>query len=226
MRLPYPLSHLNEKNASSLQANFCEPRVISLADDEVQDCFRLRYHYFVHQRAWVAANAEWPGIERDSYDEHALHLGVWDEKGVAAYLRVLPFDPGVGFMLDQELACVLTEEERRGLPREESVELSRLVVRPDILARHPCLAKAHPVELLLKRLYQVSKERGFTRFYIVVEEEWLRPFARRFGLPFSVIGTPHVFPDGTKTVAATATLDELEAGMRGHSAAKYEWYRQ
>lgn len=198
-----------------------------LSDDAValEACFQLRHSYFVKQRDWVRENPEVPGIERDDYDPHCLHLGVWDEAGVAAYLRVLPFDLDIGFMLDRELCCLLRHEEREASPRENAVELSRLVVRPDVsLYADP--DQAHPVELLLKELYRVAKERDFTRFYIVVEQSWLQPFSRRFGLPFQTIGTPHLFPDGTKTVAAMATLEELEAGMRRHSAAKFQWYQQ
>lgn len=200
-------------------------RGVLLSDDAVslEACFRLRYDYFVERRAWVPENVEVPGIEQDAYDEHCLHLGVWDEQGVAAYLRVLPFDPAVGFMLDRELSCLLRDEERQALPRERAVELSRLVVRPDVIY---CKADPHPVDLLLKALYRESRERGYKRFYIVVEQGWLGPFTRRFGLPFQIIGLPHVFPNGTRTVAATATLEELEAGMRCHSASKYDWYQE
>ena len=173
----------------------------------------------------MVANEARLGIECDHYDDHALHLSVWDEGGVAAYVRALPFEPEVGFMLDRQLSCILSEEERQGLPREGAVDLSRLVVRPDVLSgRH--VPGSHPLELLLRRLYRESKERGFERFYIVVEQSWLKPFTRRFGLPFQVIGVPHIFPDGTKTVAAMATLEELETGMQRHSAAKYDWYQE
>lgn len=198
-----------------------------LFDDPIslEACLRLRYSYFVERRGWVKASKATPGIERDGYDGHCLHLGVWDEAGVAAYLRVLPFKPEVGFMLDRELRCLLRHEEREALPRENAVELSRLVVRSNVaLCANP--NQAHPVELLLRELYRVAKERDFTRFYIVVEQSWLGPFARRFGLRFQTVGTPHLFPDGTKTVAAIATLEALEAGMRRHSEAKFQWYQQ
>lgn len=194
-------------------------------DAELEACLRLRYRYFVEQRAWVKANEMRPGVESDGYDAHALHLSVWDEDGVASYLRALPHNPQVGFMLDHELSCLLTEGERHKLPREGAVELSRLVMRPDVALKMSG-KQPHPVEMLLKRLYRLSKERDFSCFYIVVEQRWLVPFARRFGLPFQLIGTPHVFPDGTKTVAAMATLEELEAGMRHHSTQKYVWYQE
>lgn len=163
-------------------------------------CFRLRYGYFVERRGWVRANPQEPGLERDRYDDHCLHLAARDEQGVAAYLRVLPFDPFVGFMLDRELSCLVSQEERKALPREGAVELSRLVVRPDVASWRDD-GRVHPVEEVFKALYRASKEHGFARFYVVVEQGWLRPFARRFGVPFRVLGTPHVFPDGTKTVA-------------------------
>jgi len=194
-------------------------------DVELEACLRLRYAYFVNQRAWVCADQTKPGVECDHYDAHALHLSVWDDEGVAAYLRALPYDPVVGFMLDRELACSLGDGEHPQLLRHGAVELSRLVVRPNVVAKR-MREQPHPVERLLKRLYHLSKEREFARFYVVVEHGWLLPFARCFGLPFRAIGLPHVFPDGTKTVAAVATLDELEAGMRRHSASKHEWYQE
>jgi len=81
------------------------------------------------------------------------------------------------------------------------------------------------MELLMKLLYRTAMSNGWNRFYIVVEECWIRPFARRFGLPFRVIGRPYTFSDGTRTVAAMATIAELEAGMLRHSREKFDWYQ-
>lgn len=201
---------------------------------EIEACFRLRHTYFVQERGWVSENEETPGLEIDAYDPHALHLSVWKGGEVAAYLRILPYNPEVGFMIDRELSALLSDEEREVLPRENAVEFSRLVCRVDKSSEEgqgsaqgsSQTGDSRVMELLFRQLYQVSLERGFTRFYIVVEAGWLRFFARRFGLAFHPIGKPHRFPDGTRTVAATATLEELEAGMRRHSEEKYGWYRQ
>ncbi len=198
-------------------------RVVTLDDTKMSDCFNLRYAYFVKQRGWVPEERCHNGEESDDYDSHALHLSVWGGEEIAAYLRVLPFDPTVGFMLDHELSAILSSQERAALPREGAVELSRLVCRMGDCLR-TSQGNDHPIELLFRQLYEVSLEKGFTRYYIVVEDSWLRPFARRFGLPFQVIGQPYLFPDGTKTVAATATVEELEAGLQRHSQAKFLWY--
>lgn len=197
---------------------------------EMKACFALRHAYFVQERGWVSANHETPGLEIDHYDPHVVHLGVWQGESLRAYLRLLPFDPRIGFMLDHELSALLSPQERDSLPRENAVEISRLVCQVSQSDQDgqgsPRPGDPRLMELLFKQLYQVSLERGFTRFYIVVEVGWLRLFARRFGVPFQIIGAPYRFPDGTRTVAATATLEELEAGMRRHSEAKYRWYCQ
>lgn len=234
------LDHLCGKNAlqiGSVSIATPTPKTLDgiLSDEErLRRCYRLRHAYFVQERAWVCENEVAPGLDCDRYDPHALHLGVWQGDEVAAYLRVLPFDSALGFMLDNELSALLGPEERAALPRENAVELSRLVCRVGKRTEDgqgsaqgsPRLEDPRLLELLFKQFYQVSLERGFTRFYIVVEVGWLRLFARRLGVLFHPLGAPYRFPDGTRTVAATATLEELEAGMRRHSEAKYEWYCQ
>lgn len=194
-------------------------------------CQRLRYDYFVRRRGWIEGDAAMDGLEVDSYDDFALHLAVFDGAEAAAYLRLLPATAPCGFMLEHEFACLLDGKERR-IVRAGAVELSRLVYWPsndqrpvaESLTGSP--AVPHPVELLLKLLYRVALAQEFEHFYIVVEESWLRPFARRFGLVFSPVGTPHVFPGGTRTVAATATLAGLQESMQRHSRAKFNWYHQ
>ena len=181
--------------------------------DVLSCCYRLRHDYFVKQRGWVSAeNAE--DEERDRYDVRALHLAVFFGEQVAAYLRVLPHDPDQGFMLDHDFSALLSEAQRAELPRAGAIEISRLVCRWQS-ARG---SEVHPVELLLKLLHDISLDHGFERCYIVVEESWLRPFIRRFGVPFQIVGQPQVFAGGTRTVAATATLAKLVAALKPQSS--------
>lgn len=190
--------------------------------EDLKACFALRFRYFAQERGWIPPEKCPDGEETDRYDDHALHLAVFGGDEITAYLRVLPYESDIGFMLDHELSAILSPQEREALPRENAVELSRLVCCPKD-SFEVGRGNERPIELLFRRLYQVSLERGFTRFYIVVEAGWLGPFARRFGLPFQIIGQSYRFPDGTRTVAATATIEELEAGLRRHSEAKFLW---
>lgn len=176
-------------------------------------CFRLRYNYFVRQRGWVAMDSA-SGEERDHYDDRALHLAVLCGEEVMAYLRLLPHDPALGFMLDHDFAALLSERERDELPRAGSIEISRLVCRFGRVESDD----VHPLQLLLRLLHQISVEQGFERCYIVVEHSWLRPFIRRFGVPFQVVGQPYTFAGGTRTVAATATLAELAMAIENYSS--------
>ncbi|BCM94126.1 hypothetical protein IAD21_06029 [Abditibacteriota bacterium] len=198
--------------------------VLPASHPRLRACFELRYRYFVEERGWVAANPDEPGVERDSYDDEAIHVAVQDGNGIAAYLRMLPFRSETGFMIDSEFSGVLSDEARQNLPRKDSLELSRLVVRSGFQLQSGM--QVHPLELLFKQFYQESKARGFERFYIVVEPGWIRLFARNFGVVFRVMGQPYTFPDGTKAVAAAATLQELQEGMRRHSTMKWNWYEQ
>ena len=192
-------------------------------DHILEQSFRLRHCYFVQERGWVAEDPRSPGRETDRYDEQAVHFALTSGPDVTAYLRALPFDPSLGFMLDNELSAILSPSERRNLRREGALELSRLVCGPRKCGSRT--KERHPLEVLLKSLYRFSKARDFRTFYVVVEPSWLKPFERHFGLPFRIVGNPYTFPDGTTTVAAVASLHELEDGMLRHSLEKFTWYQ-
>lgn len=196
--------------------------VLPWADsDHLSACLKLRHDYFVRQRGWVQADPAAPGLESDHYEPFCRHLAVVEDGQVAAYLRALPYSPEVGFMLDRDFARTLPAADRLTLHHSGSVELSRLVCAASAISFR---TGPHPLELILKRLFEISKAEGYWQFTVVVESGWLAPFKRRFGLPFRPLAAPYDFPDGTRTVAATATLDELEAGVRAHDYRKYHWY--
>jgi N-acyl-L-homoserine lactone synthetase len=84
----------------------------------------------------------------------------------------------------------------------------------------------HVLELLLKLLYRISLQQGIITYYIVVEPPLLKILQRKFGIPFKPIGKPHTFPDGTHTVAAFTTLEEIEESIKRRWPHKYRWYQQ
>lgn len=199
-------------------------QVVSPSDSTLfSACLRLRFDYFVRQKGWVEENKEFPGIDQDRYDPFSLHLAVFEGAEPVAYLRALPDISGLGFMLDHDFAPLLSSEAHSSLPRAGAIELSRLVCRAN-LSRTVRRGQPHPVELLFKELYSQSKRRGFTQYYAVVEETWLKPFCCRFSFPFHALEAPYTFPDGTRTVVASATVPDIEASLQKSNPQKWAWY--
>ncbi len=230
-------------------------------------CLRLRHTYFVSTRGWVSCNGTMQ--ETDRYDPYCQHLAVFHNTHILAYLRLLPWQPHTGFMLEHDFKQLLAPQERKTIIHKHSAELSRLVIAPDAYDKlhasrnpyncdisHTLLTQAEPqaanglitpvgcaitsgsalnsseptsftphaLELLFKLFYNTALHRGYEHFYVVVEPLWLRLFNRRFGLGFRAIGPVHIFPDGTRTVAAYASLFDLETSMQQHSMEKFRWY--
>lgn len=191
---------------------------------EVNSFQRLRYDYFVQQRKWVCEDLAHPERERDCYDSHAEHLAVFEDDQVVAYLRALEWRSECGFMLEREFQCLLPPDFALHLSHCGAVELSRLVIAPQ--TRLSLREGRNVAELLFKLLYKLSLQRGWQHLYIVVEAAWLPLFQRRFGFPFHPLGPLHVFPDGTRTVAAYANIAELETVLAKYDPDKLAWYQQ
>lgn len=200
-------------------------RVINRAKDEDVRAYQtLRYEYFVLRKGWVGDDPFQPGRETDRYDSYCHHLGVFQGPHLIAYLRVLPWQPDPGFMLEHEFRDLMFEDAAKSLRQEGAVEISRLIVAPPPgSGRSETAALA---ELLFKLVYSLGKRLGWAAYYIVLEEAWLRVLNRRFNLPFVPLGVPHVYPDGTRTLAAFAHCDALEQSMLETSPDKYRWYHQ
>ena len=198
-------------------------RLLAPSDAALALCWQLRYRYFVQERGWVLPDACSLGEECDRYDESAWHLAVLEDEQIVAYLRVLPWRADVGFMLEDDFQTLIPASTCRALPRQGAVELSRLVCCPQsAVSKEP--SAPHALELLLKLLYHLALREGIEQFHIVVEAAWLKPFARRFGLPFTPLGEVQVLAGGTRTVAATATLGELQTAMLRRWPDKHAWY--
>jgi N-acyl-L-homoserine lactone synthetase len=207
-----------------LEESGLQARLIRSDDpDGRMACEALRYEFFVKARRWVAEDPGSPGRERDSYDDFSYHLGVFQGSEIAAYLRVLPWLPEVGFMLEREFRPLVGGDDMADLRRPGSVEVSRLAVRKGEPLLQP--GERSAVELLLKLLYRLSLVEGYRHFYVTVEKGWLRVFRRAFPFPFVRLGQPYVFPDGTETVAAYADLEDMEKAVREEAPDRFYWYR-
>jgi len=114
-------------------------------DSEREIAYRLRGSAVV-ERGWCVA-ADLPGgMERDGYDDRALHVLGWDGDVAMSTGRVV-LPPG----LPTEDACGITVE-----PRGEVVDVGRMCVARS----HQSLEHAAFIGLMC-RLYLVMREHGF-----------------------------------------------------------------
>lgn len=185
----------------------------------ILDCHRLRHDFYATYKGWV--RPERSGQEIDHYDSACHHLAVFEDGAVVAYMRALPWTANMGFMLEHDFRQVVTQTALDRLIRNNSFEISRLVVAPG-LQPHEVL---QVTEVLFKSLYLFCKAQDVDHLYAVLEAGWLRRFRYCFHLPFQALGPTHRFPDGTKTVAAYASLTELEESLAIMLPAKLAWYR-
>jgi N-acyl-L-homoserine lactone synthetase len=89
-------------------------------DLEREAAFRLRYQVVV-ERGWVQTNALPDGMERDHYDEKAIHIVGWDGNNLAATSRLVL--PEVGVILPTEEAFHIQIG-----PRGQVVDMGRQIV--------------------------------------------------------------------------------------------------
>ena len=211
-----------------LQGDYVARLIEEADEDEVRTYQMLRYECFVQRKGWVKDDPANPGLEIDHYDPHCYHLGVFQEtpRGaqLVAYLRALPWQEQSGLMLQYEFHDLVSEEAAGGLAQEGNVEISRLVV-----AQPPGSGRAESAvlaELLFKLVYGLGKCLGWTTYYIVLEEAWLRVLNRRFAIPFAPLGAPQTYADGTRTLAAYAACETMEESMQRSAPAKYNWYQK
>lgn len=219
----FPDCSPNEQVALQIEQPPYRARIILRNDCTAVEAYqRLRHEHFVRERHWIEENPAHPGMEFDEYDPNCHHLGVFRGTELVGYIRALPWQSVPGFMLEHEFSCLLSEAERSKIRHEQSVELSRLVVRP-----HACASQNDSqtiIELLLKLLFHLSCRCNWDFYYIVVEPRWLSAFARRFMMPFRIIGQPYEFQNGIQTIAGCADLTELKAAVLQNDPAKYDWY--
>ena len=151
----------------------CGYRFTIASDEEARmQGFRLRAQAVIEQ-GWSRADELPDGLERDAYDEHAIHVLVWDEGAAIATGRlVLPPPP-----LPTEELCGLTIE-----PRGRVVDVGRMAVaRSHQSPRHAVFLA------LLARLYAEVRQRGYAAGCGLVSAR-ARSLMRLLGLPTEVLG--------------------------------------
>jgi len=145
-------------------------------DREREVAYRLRARA-VLDRGWREASDLADGIERDEYDDRAIHVVGWDRDVAMSTGRVV-LPPG----LPTEDACGLVVE-----PRGEVVDVGRMCVAPS----HQSLEHAALIGLMC-RLYLVMRENEF-RVACGMMSAPARALMGLFGLRLEMLGPERTY---------------------------------
>lgn len=92
--------------------------------------FELRYRVYCLERGYLSASDYPDGLERDVFDDHSDHFCEFDELGsVVGYARLVKSDKQGMFPFQHKCGQLLDGVSLP--PADESVEVSRLIVRQD-----------------------------------------------------------------------------------------------
>ena len=200
--------------------------------EDLEKVFRLRYQVYVVERGFERPEDHPAGIERDPFDEVAVHVLCEHRDGIpVGTARLIPPTP-LGFPLEEH--CRL-DVDPTTLPRDRLGEISRLAISKEFQRRRedpfnpapleegqaadtpaPAPGSAPPqrrrndlVVGLYREIYRVTKERGLTHWYAAMEDK-LMILLRRVGFNFQPIG-PYVEYHGRRApfVAAVADLERF-----------------
>jgi hypothetical protein len=149
---------------------------VAVADSEREIAYRLRASA-VLDRGWCTASELPGGMERDEYDDRAIHVIGWDGDVAMSTGRVV-LPPG----LPTEEACGIVVEPRGGV-----VDVGRMCVAHS----HQGLEHAAFIGLMC-RLYLVMRERGY-RFACGMMSPPARAMMGLFGLELEILGPERTY---------------------------------
>ena len=147
---------------------------------EREACYRLRYRCAIEE-GW-ADPAELPdGMERDPYDDEAVHICAWHGSELAGTVRLVFPRPGLTLPIERDFGVELR-------PPGKVVDGGRLVVAQ----RYRASLGYRVLATLFSRCWLIARERGLSWFASVAPDRVIKLY-RRSGLIVEVIGEPREF---------------------------------
>jgi N-acyl-L-homoserine lactone synthetase len=158
---------------------------LAIRQKVLDSILRLRYRVYCLEQEFIDVRRCPDGREVDEHDAHSVHIAGVDEQGDVAATARLVLDSPAGFPLDRHADAILPEF--RGLPRDRSTEISRLIID----GRHPIATRlGRPLLLgLLRELYREGRRRG-VEHVLAAMEPGLARLLERLGFGFVAIGSP------------------------------------
>jgi N-acyl-L-homoserine lactone synthetase len=132
-------------------------------DLELQQCYRMRYQVYCEEKRWLSTRDFPNGMEKDFYDENAVHVMAFDND-----FRL------VGLMR------ILQKKDFKVLPFEKHPAMKgKAFMAPDVaeLSRLIVTAKKNRMDVtkgLLRAVYQTSRQMGIENWTIVIEPSLMR----------------------------------------------------
>jgi predicted GNAT family N-acyltransferase len=172
---------------------------------EQRQIFGLRYETVVEE-GWVASTDYPDRLERDAFDDAAVHVAGWQDAELVATARLV--FPEQGRKLPTELEFELTVQ-----PQGAVVDIGRAIVSREYRSRDHTLFGG-----LLSRCWVEIRRRGYVNLCGTASGSRLERY-RQFGLPLRIVGPPRhywgeerypVFLEGREFAA----FAQLYAGQR------------
>lgn len=165
------------------------------------ESYRLRFQVYCRERRFLDANRYPDGLEIDTFDQHAVHLGVVDDWGTLVATARLVRRTSDGLPMFGHCS-VLRRHPVLADPDAPLVEVSRLAVsrasvahaaetgagtsRVDGKTRRRS-ARFEMITVLYREIYQASKRHGFTH-WLAATEPSLQRLLTKFRCPFIQVG--------------------------------------
>lgn len=175
---------------------------VAHTDAELEAIFRLRFQV-ASEMGWIAPGEAPDGLERDSYDDDAIHIGAWDGERLVGTQRLVFPAPGRPMPLEEAFELEIE-------PRGQVVQADRTAIarshRGD--RRHLLLAG------LMSRSWLEWRSRGFHRCTGAITEPLVHVY-REVGLDVEVLGEAREYwgelrsPARFDVLAAVGRLTDL-----------------
>jgi N-acyl amino acid synthase of PEP-CTERM/exosortase system len=218
----------------------------ALGSAVAQEMFKLRYEVYCIERGFLPADDFAKGLETDEFDEHSTHFGGYNmDNLIVGSVRLVQPPEAIPFPFEQHCSVF---ETFKFPPREQSSEISRLVVRKTYRRRRGDSlqgiskqfmdkenAAVRPSEggrrrngdsprLLLglyREMYRHSRATGVRYWYAAMERS-LAFSLRKMGFKFVAIGPPTDYYG--PVTPFIVDLDELNETLRKENRLLAAWF--
>ncbi|MEK7570510.1 MAG: GNAT family N-acyltransferase [Patescibacteria group bacterium] len=150
--------------------------------DELDELHRLRYQVYIEEYKYIDKNLSENGREKDNWDSFSVHFVIRDlKKEIAATVRLILDSPN-GFPIEKHFNIDINVNNYQ---RNESAEISRLIVAKEFRRHHLML-------VLIKGIFLYVKKHNIKNIFSVMDERLL-PVVLKIGIPFKKIGQPSLY---------------------------------